>query len=135
MSSLCFLSRGLIVTKDFVHPQTLPTKAPFILGGHSFIPELGNDPAADPEAQMEIVNTCLDRGICCFDTTYEPERVALGHILNELGRRAEAEIIAWNFSQDPNTGKYRVPATPYAPHHHNLMLGQFRTDFIDRLVV
>ena len=77
----------------------MPNKAtvPLVLGGHSFIQQLGNDPAPDVDEQIEIVSTCLDAGITWFDTTYQPERVALGTVLKALGRRDEATIIAWNF--------------------------------------
>ena len=42
---------------------------PLILGGHSFIRQLGSDPLATEEEQAAIVSTCLDRGIRWFDTT------------------------------------------------------------------
>ena len=109
--------------------------SPLVLGGHSFIPELGNDSPIDRDTQLVIVNACLDAGIRCFDTTYEPERVALGRILEELGRRDEAQIIAWNFFVDEVTGKYRVPSSPYEAHHIDKLLEQLRTDHIDLLVV
>jgi diguanylate cyclase (GGDEF)-like protein/PAS domain S-box-containing protein len=38
---------------------------------------------------MRIVEQCLERGVRRFDTTYQPERLALGKILHALGRRAE----------------------------------------------
>jgi len=66
---------------------------PLILGGHTFISQLGNDIYATRKDQLEIVKTCLDPGISFFDTTYQPERRALGDILNELKRRNEAGIL------------------------------------------
>ncbi len=69
---------------------------PLILGGHSFISQLGNDPPASEQEQHKIVETCLDHGIRWFDTTYQPERVALGNVLHALGRRGEAKILAWS---------------------------------------
>ena len=112
---------------------TWPTR--LVLGGHSFIPEMGNDPATDFATQLAIVNTCLDSGIGCFDTTWEPERLALGHVLQELGRRDEAQIIAWNFFTDPITGMYVVGPSPYRPSDIDRMLSQLRTNRIDFLVV
>lgn len=106
-----------------------------VVGGHSFIPELGNDPAIEFDMQLAIVNECLDQGVNCFDTTYEPERIALGRILEALGRRDEALIIAWNFFTDARTGKYLVGPKPYSAEHLDLMLGQLKTDYIDKLVV
>jgi aryl-alcohol dehydrogenase-like predicted oxidoreductase len=108
---------------------------PLVLGGHSFISQLGSDPAASPEAQTRIVQACLDAGIRWFDTTYQPERVALGRALEELGRRDEATVIAWNFFTDFGpAGDVGGPAA-YQPHHIALMLEQLRTDRIDCLVV
>ena len=106
-----------------------------VLGGHSFIPELGNDPAIDFGMQLEIVQECLDQGINCFDTTYEPERIALGRVLETLARRDEAQIIAWNFFADSSTGEYLVGPRPFAEEHIELLLHQLRTDYIDLLVV
>lgn len=106
-----------------------------VLGGHSFITKLGNDPAIAFEEQLEIVNECLEAGINCFDTTYEPERIGLGRVLEELGRRAEAHIIAWNFFADEETGEYLGQADPYEAGHIERMLSDLRTDFIDMLVV
>jgi aryl-alcohol dehydrogenase-like predicted oxidoreductase len=82
-----------------------------ILGGHSFIAQLGSDPAPDEKTQDAIVSACLDSGITVFDTTCQPERVALGSALKRLGRRDEAELIAWNFfvSFGPND--------PVSGHH------------------
>src|SRR5207245_5590621 len=77
---------------------------PLILGGHSFISQLGNDPPASEQEQHRIVETCLDHGIRWFDTTYQPERVALGNVLHALGRRGEATILAWNFFTDFSPG-------------------------------
>ncbi|NLF39058.1 hypothetical protein GX586_06405 [bacterium] len=106
-----------------------------VVGGHSFIPELGSDPSTDFDTQLEIVNECLDNGINCFDTTYEPERVALGRILETLGRRDEAHIIAWNFFADPGTGRYLVGPQPFVEEHIGKLSDQLRTDCIDMLVV
>lgn len=106
-----------------------------VVGGHSFIPELGNDPAIDFDGQLEIVNECLDQGINCFDTTYEPERIALGGVLEALGRRREARIIAWNFFTDNSSGEYLVRPKPFAVGHVEKLLTQLRTDYIDMLVV
>jgi len=114
---------------------TLDNCSQLVVGGHSFIPELGNDTAIDFDTQLAIVNKCLDQGISCFDTTYEPERIALGHILEALGRRDEAQIIAWNFFTDDRTGEYLVGPQPYTEAHIDRLLSQLRTNYIDMLVV
>ena len=107
---------------------------PLILGGHTFIPDLGSDPAIDREAQARIVAACLDAGIRRFDTTYAPERVGLGAALETLGRRDEAHLLAWNFFFHSD-GAYLHPPAAYAPHHLAVMQEQLRTDRIDGLVV
>ena len=106
-----------------------------VVGGHSFIPELGNDPAIDFDAQLTIVNACLDQGINAFDTTYEPERVALGNVLEDLGRRDEARVIAWNFFVDDRTGEYLVGPQAFTEAHLERLQNQLKTDHIDMLVV
>ena len=106
-----------------------------VVGGHSFIPELGNDPAIDFDMQLMIVNECLDQGINCFDTTYEPERIGLGRVLEKLGRRDEAVVIAWNFFADGQTGEYLGRPDAYEAEHIERMMGELRTDYIDMLVV
>jgi aryl-alcohol dehydrogenase-like predicted oxidoreductase len=106
------------------------------LGGHTFIEELGNDPKASFEDQCKIVAACLDSGIRVIDTTYYQERVALGRVLKELGRRDEAHILAWNFFQKAgNTTDVLVKPSPYEAHHIDLMLGELQTDVIDTLVI
>lgn len=110
-------------------------EVPFILGGHSFIQQLGNDPIASPDVQVKIVQACLDAGIRWFDTTYQPERIALGRALKQLGRRSEAVIIAWNFFVDFVPGESTGSHAPYEPQHIDLMLRQLQTDRIDCLVV
>lgn len=108
---------------------------PLVLGGHSFISQLGSDPLASERTQIEIVEACLDNGICWFDTTYQPERIALGRALKALGRRHQAKIIAWNFFADFGPGDEVGGPSTYQPHHIDLMLEQLETDYIDRLVV
>ncbi|GMV82006.1 MAG: hypothetical protein AMXMBFR7_31900 [Planctomycetota bacterium] len=115
------------------HAPAWPSR--LVVGGHSFIPELGNDPAVSFETQLALVSACLDSGINGFDTTYEAERVALGRVLDELGRRSEARLLAWNFFADPSSGAYLVGPTPYGEPHLDRMLQQLRTDRIDLLVV
>ena len=58
-----------------------PEELPLMLGGHSFVQQLGNDPIPDPGAAVEVVAACLDAGIRWFDTTFRPERIALGAAL------------------------------------------------------
>ncbi len=108
---------------------------PFVLGGHSFIQQLGNEPKPTETGQIEIVEACLDNGISWFDTTYLPERVALGRALNALGRRNEASIIAWNFFTNFDDAEPHGNAEPFRAHHIRQMLDELQTDFIDCLVV
>lgn len=105
------------------------------LGGHTFIEELGNDPLASFEEQCAIVSTCLDNEICLIDTTYYQERVALGKVLQALGRRNEAEIMAWNFFNLPGQSHKLVGFSPFEPQHINLMLDELQSDYIDILVI
>ena len=108
---------------------------PLILGGHSFITQLGNDPPASEQEQHRIVESCLDHGIGWFDTTYQPERVALGSALHALGRRDEATILAWNFFTDFSPGDPVGGPEYYRPRHIDVILEQLRTAFVDCLVV
>jgi aryl-alcohol dehydrogenase-like predicted oxidoreductase len=106
-----------------------------ILGGHSFIAPLGNDPAPAEREIDAIVDACLDAGITRFDTTYLPERVALGASLARLHARDRARIIAWNFFTDFGPDGPVGSHEPYQPHHIAQLLRELRTDLIDRLVV
>src|SRR5690242_2627120 len=92
-----------------------PSEMPLILGGRSFISQLGNDPPASEEEQQQIVQACLENGIRWFDTTYRPERIALGKVLDVLGMRSEANILAWNFFTDFSFGDHRGKAEYYRP--------------------
>lgn len=105
------------------------------LGGHSFIEELGNDPAASFAEQCEIVSACLNSGVRIIDTTYYQERVALGKVLAEIGRREEAEILAWNFFSQAGKENELVDFTPYEPEHIDVMLRELQTSYIDVLVI
>ena len=105
------------------------------LGGHSYIQELGNDPRPSPEEQRALVAACLDAGVPLFDTTYYQERVALGGLLQTLGRRDEAEITAWNFFHQPGNDDGLVRPTPYGPSHLATILDELRTDRLDVLVI
>jgi aryl-alcohol dehydrogenase-like predicted oxidoreductase len=109
-------------------------EVPLILGGHSFISQLGNDPPVSEPNQCRIVESCLDHGIRWFDTTYQPERIALGNVLHTLGRRSEATILAWNFFTDFSA--HDAPTKPeyYRPNHIDVILEQLRTDHVDGLV-
>jgi aryl-alcohol dehydrogenase-like predicted oxidoreductase len=111
------------------------TEPPLILGGHSFISQLGNDPPASEREQLRIVESCLDHGIAWFDTTYQPERVALGNLLHTLGRRGEATILAWNFFTDFSPGDQVGLPEYYRPGHIDVILEQLRTAYVDCLVV
>src|SRR5712692_6773392 len=112
-----------------------PTEASLVLGGHSFITQLGNDPPASAPEQRSIVASCLDQGIGWFDTTYQPERVALGNVLHALGRRDEARILAWNFFTDFVPGDPVGGPEYYHAGHMDVILEQLRTPYVDCLVV
>jgi aryl-alcohol dehydrogenase-like predicted oxidoreductase len=107
---------------------------PLILGGHSFISQLGNDPLVSERDQRRIVESCLDHGVRWFDTTYQPERIALGNVLDALGRRSEATIMAWNFFTDFSPDDQPTKPEYYHPNHIDLILEQLRTDYVDGLV-
>ncbi len=105
------------------------------LGGHSYIAQLGNDPPASFEQQCALVAACLDAGIKLLDTTYYQERIALGRVLQQLGRRGEAEVTGWNFFEQPGKADDLVGWTPYEPHHIDIMLRELQTDRLDLLVI
>jgi aryl-alcohol dehydrogenase-like predicted oxidoreductase len=111
------------------------SEVPLILGGHSFIEQLGNDPPASPQDQLRIVESCLDLGITWFDTTYQPERIALGNVLHALGRRQEAKILAWNFFTDFGPGEPVGTSDYLRPSHIDCILEQLRTGYVDCLVL
>jgi aryl-alcohol dehydrogenase-like predicted oxidoreductase len=111
------------------------TDMPLILGGHSFISQLGNDPPVSERDQYRIVESCLNHGIRWFDTTYQPERIALGKVLRTLGKRSEATIIAWNFFTDFSGADQPTGPEHYQPHHIDVILEQLHTDYLDCLVV
>jgi aryl-alcohol dehydrogenase-like predicted oxidoreductase len=110
------------------------TPVRLVLGGHSFIRQLGNDPAPTDEAAA-IVAACLDHGITWFDTTYAPERVALGRTLAGLGRRDQATILAWNFFTDFGPDGEVGGPEPYRPEHLDRMRRELQADRIDILIV
>lgn len=106
-----------------------------ILGGHSFIAQLGSDPVPDDATQDAIVAACLDLGITTFDTTYLPERVALGKSLKRLGRRSEAQLLAWNFFTDFGPDDSVGGHVSYEPQHIGQMLRELQSEHIEHLVV
>src|SRR5438034_8439582 len=107
---------------------------PLILGGHSFIRQLGNDPPVPKRDQHRIVEACLDHGVRWFDTTYQPERIALGNVFQAIGRRNEATILAWNFFTDFSPDDQPTGPEYYRPHHINIILERLRADHVDCLV-
>jgi len=113
----------------------VPTDIPLVLGGHSFISQLGNDPPASEKQQLAIVESCLNGGITWFDTTYQPERPALGNALRALGRRDEATILAWNFFTDFSPGRDVGGPEYYRPGHIDVILEQLSTTYVDGLIV
>jgi aryl-alcohol dehydrogenase-like predicted oxidoreductase len=108
---------------------------PLVLGGHSFIRQLGTDPPASETEQRAIVESCLAHGIRWFDTTYQPERSALGRALESLGRRDEATILAWNFFRDFGPDDPVGEPEQLRSEHLEIMLEQLRTTWIDCLVL
>jgi aryl-alcohol dehydrogenase-like predicted oxidoreductase len=110
------------------------TEMPLILGGHSFISQLGNDPPVSEQDQCRIVESCLDYGVRWFDTTYQPERIALGNVMHTLGRRGEAKIMAWNFFTDFSPQDQPTRPEYYRPNHIDVILEQLHTDYVDCLV-
>jgi aryl-alcohol dehydrogenase-like predicted oxidoreductase len=115
--------------------MTSSPTSPLILGGHTFISQLGNDAPATESEQCAIVEACLDRGIRTIDTTYAPERIALGRILESLGRHDEAAIFAWNFFTDFSADAPLPEDERYRPHHIDEILEQLRTTYVDCLVL
>ena len=111
------------------------TEAPLVLGGHSFISQLGNDPPASAQEQRAIIEWCLDHGIHWFDTTYQPERIVLGNAFHALARRDEARILAWNFFTDFGPGDPTGQPDYYRPGHIDVILEQLRTAYVDCLVM
>ena len=111
------------------------TEVPLILGGHSFISQLGNDPAASEAEQRRIAEACLDQGIAWFDSTYMPERIAIGNALATLCRREEARILAWNFFTPFGPGEPVGGPDYYQLGHIDQILEQLRTGYVDVLVV
>ena len=71
-----------------------------ILGGHTFLEELGNDPAASPDEQIAVVSACLKGGIRVVDTTYAVERRGLRTVLRTVEDPGIRPII-WNFFDHP----------------------------------
>ncbi|HET7120508.1 MAG TPA: aldo/keto reductase [Solirubrobacterales bacterium] len=118
-----------------VYKGSGPAQLPLVLGGHSFIEQLGNDPAPSPEGAAELVERCLDAGITWFDTTYQPERVALGAALARLGRRPEAHLIAWNFFEAFGPGDEVGDAAAYEAHSLDQICEELGTDRVELLVV
>jgi len=106
-----------------------------MLGGHSFVQQLGNDPIPDQGAATEIVAACLDTGIRWFDTTFQPERRALGHALATLGRRDEATIACWgHFRIFGPDDEYDFPR-PYESGDLDILREDLQTDHLDAVVV
>jgi aryl-alcohol dehydrogenase-like predicted oxidoreductase len=103
---------------------------PLVLGGHSFIEELGADRPIDAATQRDLVAACLDAGITRFDTTYEPERAALGDALDALGRTDEAAVTAWNFF-----GEALAAPRAYEPGDVDDIRADLGVETVDHLVV
>ncbi len=96
---------------------------------------MGNDPVPSEAEARHIVGACLDAGIRMFDTTLQPERLALGKALHELGRRDEAYIIAWNFMTVMAPADRNERATEFQPAHLEQLLTELRTDYLDAVVI
>lgn len=106
-----------------------------VLGGHSFIQQLGIGPRPDEEVAAEIVAECVRQGITWFDTTYQPERVALGKALKRAGVGDAVTVLAWNFFQDFDDEGALGGPSPYQPHSIDLLCEQLQREVIDVLVV
>ena len=115
--------------------STLKNSLPLVLGGHSFIHQLGTDPRPSEDVAIEIVATCLEQGITWFDTTYQPERIALGRALKHLNAHDHATILAWNFFQNVGDSNEIGPPSYYQPESIDILCLQLQTDVIDILVV
>jgi aryl-alcohol dehydrogenase-like predicted oxidoreductase len=110
------------------------TELPLILGGHSFISQLGNDAPVSERDQCRIVESCIDHGVRWIDTTYQPERIALGKVLHSLSRRNEATILAWNFFTDFSPQDQPTRPEYYRRNHIDVILEHLHTDYVDCLV-
>ena len=110
-------------------------EVPLILGGHSFFSSMGNDPLPSEAEARNIVSACLDAGIRLFDTTLQPERVALGKALHELGRRDEAYVIAWNFMTVLAPADRKERPIGFQPAHLEQLLAELQTDYLDAVVI
>lgn len=108
---------------------------PLVLGGHTYIQQLGNDPQPSEQAIDDIVQSCLAAGIDWFDTTYRPERIALGASLSRLGMVSKAHILAWNFFKLFGPGEDVGRPDYYRPEHIRLILEDLGQPCIDGLVV
>lgn len=113
-----------------------PTKdSPLVLGGHSFLQHLGNDPIPDTALATEIVAACLDAGVRWVDSTFRPERITLGEALSRLGRRDEMKITCWGHFEVFGPDDERDMPVPLEPHHLDIMREDLQTDRIDAVVV
>ena len=108
---------------------------PLVLGGHSFIQQLGSDPMPSTTEADALVRRCLEVGIAWFDTTYLPERVLLGACLQRLQMSAKARIIAWNFFQDFAPGGDVGGPLAWQPHHLSGVLNELGVDRLHGMVV
>ncbi len=70
-----------------------------------------------------------------FDTTLQPERLALGKALHELGRRDEAYIIAWNFMTVMAPGEKPSRPVEFQPAHLEQLISELQTDYLDAVVI
>lgn len=122
----------------FMSPSATPDKSiavPLVLGGHSFIKQLGTDPRPDEATAERIVAACLEQGIVWFDTTYQPERIALGRVLQTLKARNKATLLVWNFFHDFDEGGEVGGPSAYRENSLDLLCKQLQTDLLDILVV
>lgn len=106
-----------------------------VLGGHSFIRQLGIDPEPDRREAERIVSACLDHGIAWFDTTYVPERVRLARALQDGGGRPEARIVVWNFFDDEHADGTFGGASEWTQERFDAIRRIFGRDRIDALMV
>jgi aryl-alcohol dehydrogenase-like predicted oxidoreductase len=108
--------------------------ARLVLGGHSFCTALANDPAPTAADARRLVAACGDVGIDWFDTTYRPERTALGNALRG-GTHPRARVIAWNFFKDFRETEEPGGPEAYQPAHIAAMLDDLGVARLDLLIV
>lgn len=94
-----------------------------ILGGHTFLDELGNDPAANPREQAKILGACARGGIRVVDTTYAPERLGFFRTVNAIEDPGFRPIV-WNFFEHPEMGDTLPGPDPWTEERFEMALDE-----------